>query len=79
MSTILKDGVRVEIKAEELDSVFENIIDPDMSDEIRLYELDKKTIRPLRSILSGNGTEEDEAFLKSLDEEAKKIRSKGDI
>lgn len=38
--------------------------------------IDSKTVRPLRAILSGNYTQEDQNFLKELEKKAKDLRQK---
>jgi hypothetical protein len=40
----------------------------------RLTELDNLALRPLRAILSGNGTDEDKSKLTELEEEAQQLR-----
>lgn len=44
----------------------------------KLYEIDFKTVRPLRAILAKTDTEEDWAKLRELEEEAEKLRGELD-
>ncbi len=42
--------------------------------KLRLMEIDNKTTRPLRAVVSGEGTEEDNKRLGELEKEAKSLR-----